>query len=174
MSKEKIQTNHRNLSPARQEQIHETVRECYAYGADGNPGPIPEVRFDLHGRAAGQWRLHNGVEVLRFNPEAFVRDWDSHFPDTVAHEVAHSLVFRTARRRVRPHGPEWQNFMQRMGCQPQVTHNTPLSGRKQRVYRYECACGTHELSARRNFLIRRKGYRYQCRQCARSLKPASG
>lgn len=162
------------LSPAQQERIRAAVREFYSRGTHDNPGTIPEVRFDLSGRAAGQWRLRDGVEVLRFNPEAFVRDWDSHFPDTVAHEVAHSLVFRTAgRRRVRPHGAEWRGFMQRMGCQPQVTHSTPLTGRKQRIYRYECACGSHELSARRNYLIRRKGYRYQCRQCARILKPAA-
>ncbi|MCA1791205.1 MAG: hypothetical protein LC667_15540 [Thioalkalivibrio sp.] len=56
--------------------------------------PAPQIGLDLRGRAAGQWRLRDGVEMLRFNPDAFVQDWQAHFPATVAHESG--LSTRTA------------------------------------------------------------------------------
>lgn len=157
-----------------QEKIRKAVETFYRTAQEGLPRKteirVPEIRFDLKGRAAGQWRMHKGCEILRFNPEAFLRDWDSHFPDTVAHEVAHSLVFRSAGNRVRPHGPEWRHFMQKLGCEPRVTHNTPLSGRRMRTYKYICDCRQHTLSARRHYLIQHRRYRYQCRQCGTTLR----
>nr|WP_156000725.1 SprT-like domain-containing protein [Thioalkalivibrio sp. ALJT] len=132
---------------------------------------VPAIHFNLKGRAAGQWRLQGGQEMLRFNPEAFVLDWERHFPETVAHEVAHALIYRRyGARRVRPHGKEWQQLMQAMGvARPRVTHTTPLTARKMREYLYECSCSRHTLSARRHYLIRERGYRYQCRQCGEWL-----
>lgn len=152
--------------------IREEVARLYDLVADTTTQTLPVICFDLKGRAAGQWRLKNGVETLRFNPEAFSLDWNQHFPETVAHEVAHSLVYRRhGMRRVRPHGPEWQGLMRAMGFQkPRVTHATALTTRKMRQYTYECACGPQALSARRHFLIRKRGYRYQCRQCGEWLK----
>lgn len=137
---------------------------------------LPLVRFDLTGRAAGQWRLRKNTETLRFNPEAFALEWDQHFPETVAHEVAHSLVYRTCgTRRVRPHGPEWKRLMQGMGFpNPRITHSTTLTTRRMRQYHYACACGPQPLSARRHFLINKRGYRYQCRQCGQWLQRCRG
>ncbi|WP_081624466.1 SprT-like domain-containing protein [Thioalkalivibrio sp. AKL7] len=152
--------------------IREEVARLYNQAAGTRASDPPAVHFDLKGRAAGQWRLRKNTETLRFNPEAFSLDWNQHFPETVAHEVAHSLVYRTyGARRVRPHGPEWRGFMQAMGFQkPRVTHATALTTRKMRQYNYECACGPQLLSARRHFLIRKRGYHYQCRQCGEWLK----
>jgi SprT protein len=133
--------------------------------------PAPEVRFDLHGRAAGQWRIRAGVEMLRFNPEAFLRDWHDHFPATVAHEVAHSLVYRKCGiGTVRPHGPEWRALMVQLGFPPQVTHRTPLTGRRTRAYLYQCRCRSHQLGPRRHYLVTRTGYRYACTRCGDTLE----
>ncbi|WP_081619413.1 SprT-like domain-containing protein [Thioalkalivibrio sp. ALJ9] len=167
----KLQEPRNKLTLEEEAQIRQKVREFYIKSHPEQPNTAPEVLFNLRGKAAGQWRLRNGYEQLRFNPEAFCQDWDSHFPDTVAHEVAHSLVYRTSGlRRVRPHGPEWRAWMETFGCQPRVTHNTPLKGRNIRTYTYRCACQTHALSARRHYLIQRRRYRYECRECGQRLQ----
>jgi SprT protein len=133
--------------------------------------PAPEIRLDLRGRAAGQWRVRDGVETLRFNPEAFIRDWHAHFPATVAHEVAHSIVYRRfGLRSVRPHGLEWRAVMAELGFAPLVTHRTPLPGRRSRVYIYKCKCGSHRLGPRRHHLVGQRGYRYACRNCGGRLE----
>jgi SprT protein len=132
--------------------------------------PAPEIRLDLRGRAAGQWRVQNGIEMLRFNPEAFLLDWDAHFPATVAHEVAHSLVYRRyGTGRVRPHGREWRDMMAALGFPPAVTHRTQLTGRRSRVYVYECKCRSHRLGPRQHYLVTRRGYRYNCLACGSRL-----
>ncbi|WP_373024681.1 SprT-like domain-containing protein [Thioalkalivibrio sp.] len=157
------------LSAEKQERILEKVHELYIQS--GSERETPEVCFNLRGRAAGQWRITRGREQLRFNPQAFVLDWDAHFPATVAHEVAHSLVYRDyGTRGARPHGPEWQTRMRDFGCEPRVTHDTPLSGRNMKTHDYACDCRHHALSARRHHLIQRKRYRYQCRECGATLR----
>lgn len=132
--------------------------------------PVPEIRLDLRGRAAGQWRVRDGIELLRFNPEAFLLDWHAHFPATVAHEVAHSLIYRQyGPGRVRPHGPEWKGMMAALGFLPAVTHRTPLTARRSRVYVYKCKCRLHRLGPRRHYLVTRRGYRYNCADCGSRL-----
>ncbi|AHE97321.1 SprT family zinc-dependent metalloprotease [Thioalkalivibrio paradoxus] len=158
---------HHRLTATQEAAIREAAGQFYYRMA---ALPIPAIRFDLRGRSAGQWRLRDGIETLRFNPEAFLRDWDSHFPATIAHEVAHSLVYRRlAPARPRPHGPEWRSIMAQLGFAPEVTHRTPLSGRRSRVYLYQCGCRMHRLGPRRHYLVTRRGYRYSCSQCGTTL-----
>lgn len=167
----KLQAPRIKLTHDQEAKIRQQVRALYLRACPDESPDIPEILFDLKGKAAGQWRLRKGVEQLRFNPEAFVRDWSAHFPDTVAHEVAHSLVYRSfGWRRVRPHGAQWRAWMETFGCQPQVTHNTPLQGRSMKTYAYRCTCQTHALSARRHYLIQRRRYRYECRECGQRLR----
>ena len=135
----------------------------------GVPHPA-SVRLDLRGRAAGQWRLINGEEILRFNAEAFRVDWQAHFPATVAHEVAHSIVYRRfGVKTVRPHGPEWRDVMKTLGFPPDVTHRTPLTGRRSRLYLYRCACQEHRLGPRRHSLLQKGSHRYRCSRCGTPL-----
>lgn len=156
------------LNEDQQRSIREAAAGFYSRMASS---PVPEIRLDLRGRAAGQWRLKQGIEILRFNPEAFIRDWQAHFPATVAHEVAHSLVFRRfGLKSTRPHGPEWQAIMNTLGFPPAVTHQTPLDGRRSRIYFYKCGCRSHELGPRRHYLISRRGYRYTCVYCGDPLE----
>ncbi|WP_081610859.1 SprT-like domain-containing protein [Thioalkalivibrio sp. ALJ7] len=168
-SGQQLQVPPESLTPQQKERIRE---QAYAFYLQcGIHTDLPEILFDLKGKAAGQWRMTCGREQLRFNAQAFVLDWDAHFPNTIAHEVAHSLVYRRqGRRRPRPHGPEWKAQMRSFGCEPRVTHRTPLRGRTMKTYEYVCACQGHSLSARRHSLIQRKRYRYHCRECGRILK----
>ncbi|WP_019589100.1 MULTISPECIES: SprT-like domain-containing protein [unclassified Thioalkalivibrio] len=163
-----------NLDPETRDRICRRTRSFYIEATGHPASSTPAVLFDLRGRAAGQFRVHRGHAAIRFNPEAFVRDWNTHFPETIAHEVAHAAVHVLYRgRRVRPHGAEWQAIMHHLGVAPRVRHATPLTpARRQRTYAYICDCTHHALSPQRHALIQKKGYRYQCRHCGGWLRPA--
>ena len=60
--------------------------------------------------------------------------------------------------------------MQRLGFPPTVTHNTPLTSRRSRIYIYRCLCRTHRLGPRRHSLIGRGSHRYACAACGGALK----
>lgn len=85
--------------------------------------PRYQVRFDLRGQAAGQ--CCGGSRSLRFNEAIAAKYWQQ-MDATIAHEVAHAVVFemhRGRRRRLRPHGPEWTGMMRLFGHEPARCHN---------------------------------------------------
>lgn len=155
------------LSRSQERLLVACVNDLYRKVDGGLPA---HVLFNLTGKSAGQWRYRRGHEILRFNPEAFVLDWDAHYPSTLAHEVAHSVVFRRHGRAVRPHGEEWKTVMLQLGYAPKRTHQTMLTSRKTRVYVYQCSCKTYNVSPQRHALIQKKGYFYACRYCKDQLK----
>jgi SprT protein len=140
------------------------------------PMPRPELRFFEHrldaGRAtpprtpgeAGVLEL-NGA-YLRHHPEAMLHE-------TVAHELAHLVVFHLhPRRRLPPHGDLWQQVMREwFGVEPQRTHRFDadvVRARRQRRWRYACACREHDLTTVRHRRAER-GARYLCRACGSTL-----
>ena len=136
--------------------------------------PSVQVRFDLSGLAAGQfrWNVISRQCVIRYNPWVFAADFDHHLADTVAHEVAHYLVYRMHGSRHRPHGPEWKRVMIALGVTPRATGHYNLTGvpvRRQQRHTYRCACRIHHIS---NTLHNRhqKGRRYACKTCRSPLK----
>ncbi len=126
------------------------------------------IRFDLSGGTAGMFRVGGGVREIRYNPWIFAKYWQENLLGTVPHEVAHFIVHETrGRRRVRPHGPEWQAWMAFFEADPAVTFDLDLSGiprRQQRTHAYQCQCRAHELSTTRHRRAQR-GNRYLCRYC---------
>ena len=153
---------------------HECERAAAVLGV---PLPPPDVKLNLSGAAAGMF-CRQGPDVwLRFNPWLFAKDFDRHLHDTVIHEVAHYAIYRLlgGRRRVRPHGPEWQGLMIALGAQPAATFTADLSDipvRRQRRFHYQCACQIHDVSATRHNRIQRKRAEYRCRNCDSRLVPA--
>jgi SprT protein len=129
------------------------------------------VSFRLRGRAAGQWRLRQGQESLHFNERLFAADPAQHIPDTVAHEVAHSVVYRCHGRGRRPHGPEWRAVMRHLGFEPRVTHETSPEMLAQALdhHLYRCACRSHALGPRQHQQVRRGKRDYRCRLCGTRL-----
>jgi len=134
--------------------------------------PIP-VLFDLAGRAAGMYRVRRREAVIRYNPYIFARHFDHGLQTTVPHEVAHYITDRLyGIARVRPHGREWRAVMQALGAAAQATCRLDLDGlplRRQRRFRYRCACSTHELSACRHNRVDSGRARYYCRTCGGEL-----
>ena len=54
--------------------------------------PLIPIKFDLKGRAAGMYRVHNRDRVIRYNPYIFAKYFDDNITTTVPHEVAHYIV----------------------------------------------------------------------------------
>jgi SprT protein len=135
--------------------------------------PMIPILFDLKGRAAGMYRVHNKDRVIRYNPYLFAKYFDDNITTTVPHEVAHYVVDSIyGAFRVRPHGTEWQQVMLALGVEPTVTGNYDLSGipiRRQQRHSYQCACTQHNISTvRHNKILRGKAH-YYCRSCKSKL-----
>ena len=147
---------------------------CQSYRA---AFPDPEIRFDLRGQAAGQFRWPDrGRPVLRFNIELARRHTDDFLATTVTHEVAH-LITTACHGRTRPHGAEWRAVMSFLGVsEPRRCHNYAVdisAARRQRRWTYSCDCRQHQISTTRHNRIRTGTTRYHCRICGAPLKRAA-
>jgi SprT protein len=132
-----------------------------------------ELRFDLRGRSAVQYRTHPHP-IIRYNAEMAAAQFQAFCQRTPPHEVAHHLVAQLhGSRRVKPHGPEWQWVMESFGLEPSRCHDYDLEQvqvRRQRRFRYRCGCREHELSATRHNRILRGQQHYLCRSCGEALE----
>ncbi len=160
-----------------QQRVRDATHECIARAGHifERDFPTIAVTFDLKGRAAGMYRVHNHSRLIRYNPYIFAKYFDDNLATTVPHEVAHYVVDVLYRAgSVRPHGAEWQRVMRSLGAEPQVTGNYDLSGvpiRRQKRYSYRCGCMTHQVSsARHNRMVHNRA-RYYCRRCKSALAP---
>ncbi len=134
--------------------------------------PIP-VRFNLHGRAAGMYRVAQGGREIRYNPYLFAKYFDDNLANTVPHEVAHYVAdLLYGWRSIKPHGVEWQALMRMLGAEPSVTCCYDMEGipqRRQRRIEYHCGCRSHQLTAIRHNKIQRGQARYLCKECQSPL-----
>lgn len=136
---------------------------------------LPElpVLLNLRGSAAGQYR-GGSHPCIRYNPQIAAQAFEDFIARTVPHEVAHYVVEKLfPRKRIKPHGPEWQGIMQAFGLEPSVCHSYDLSRvqvRRQRRYLYSCDCREHQLSTTRHNRVRYDGTSYLCQQCGSKLK----
>jgi len=129
--------------------------------------PIP-VAFDLKGSAAGMFKMDGRRCLIRYNPWIFAKYFEENLHDTVAHEVAHYIVYEVYGRRARSHGEEWQALMIEFGAAPQATFHLDLSGvpqRRQATHRYQCECRIHDVSTTRHNRVQRGVGRYHCVKC---------
>jgi SprT protein len=163
------------LTAAQRQRVIKATCSCIVRAAalfDRKLAGIP-VRFDLRGRAAGMYRVRGGQRVIRYNPDIFARYFSDNLANTVPHEVAHYVTdVLYGLRRVRPHGPEWRAVMLAFGVEPVATCSYDLDGipvRRQRRFRYRCACMTHSVSTVRHNRIQGGLARYHCRRCRTPL-----
>jgi SprT protein len=154
------------------------ARQCIRSANDalGCRLTLPEIRFDLRGRAAGQFCLRQGTLQLRFNSALFARYFEENLTQTVPHEVAHFLVYalcsKYGKKRVRPHGPEWQSMMRLLGAAPETRHSFSLEGiavRREQRFAWNCGCRTHSI-AKRTHLRMLRGERRVCITCGTLLQ----
>jgi len=130
------------------------------------------VTFDLRGQAAGQARYRDGR--IRLNRELLMRYPDDFIGQTIPHEFAHLVTHRLYGSKVRPHGKEWRQVVERLGGKPERTHRYAVTpSRTYRRFLYQCDCRDreHRLTAIRHHRIQR-GRIYCCRQCGAPLRGA--
>lgn len=139
--------------------------------------PRPGLRLFDHrldaGRAMPPSRAHP-AGMIELNAVYLQHAREAMLEETIAHELAHLLVFHLSpRHRQPPHGELWRDIMQHwFGVKPERTHRFPTAGvrsRRQRRWPYRCACSTHELSTVRHRRIQR-GSVYLCRRCHQPLQ----
>ncbi|WP_457676094.1 SprT family zinc-dependent metalloprotease [Thiolapillus sp.] len=158
--------------------LEQALRDATAYwlaAAEKQLGrhfPLPEIRFDLRGQAAGQYRGHP-LPCIRYNLELAGRQPEAFLRRTPGHEVAHYVIHQMhPRQRLRPHGPEWRQLMESLGLEPSRCHEFDTGGvttRRQRRFSYRCACRKHELSATRHNRVIRGQAEYRCTHCGERL-----
>ena len=139
--------------------------------------PSPQLKFDLRGAAAGQFRGSKDQTVLRFNSQLFSLYFDDNLEHTVPHEVAHYVVFQLfirgrLRSRVRPHGNEWKAVMYLFGVPAEVRHQYDVSQipvRRERRVLYQCGCQEHRIAMRTHRKIL-QGQQRACTRCNQKLR----
>lgn len=107
----------------------------------GMPELARKVRVSWNPRmrttAGRAWWPHRSIEM---NPK--IRDIaDKEIWRTLKHEFAHLVAYeRCGRRRIDPHGPEWQAACAELGIPGESTyHSLPLKGRRiKRTHFYSC------------------------------------
>ncbi|MEJ2308921.1 MAG: SprT-like domain-containing protein [Gammaproteobacteria bacterium] len=164
---------HADIDERQKELVIAKARDCVqkANGILGCSLETPEIRFDLRGRAAGQFCVRENSLQLRFNSALFARYFDDNLEQTVPHEVAHFLVYalcmRNGNRRVRPHGKEWQEMMRLLGAPAVTRHDFDLTGvpvRREQRFAWRCRCRTHSI-AKRTHLRMLRGEQRVCVHC---------
>ncbi len=136
---------------------------------------LPHLAFYRGRSDAGRALLLE--ERIEINEDLLERYPDAMLEETIAHELAHLLVYRLFGRRASAHGQEWQAIMRQwFQVEPQRTHNFDLNGlgvRRQQRFAYYCGCRPHELSAVRHRRALR-GVDYRCVACQGRLQRGLG
>jgi SprT protein len=153
------------------EQTHRLLRQAAKHY--GISLPLPEVRFDLRGKAAGQIRFLSRCHALiRYNPTLLQDNGDAFIARTVPHEVAHLVARKVYGEQIKPHGIEWREIMAYFGADSSRCHSFTVREnkiRRMRYFPYRCDCQDHRLSAIRHHR-HQAGTTYLCRRCGSSLR----
>src|SRR5574343_319604 len=138
---------------------------------------FPEIRFDLKGKAAGQYihKFYNEVHehIIRFNPEIYVNNKEK-FEQTVAHEVAHLFAFAYNDT---GHGKIWKQIMKYVfNREHNRCHSYDMSNvsntKKREVVIYKCKCSTHEIGVvKHRNLLKQPHRKLICVKCNEIVVP---
>lgn len=132
------------------------------------------VRFDLRGKSSGMFVVKQEQVCIRYNEMIFSAYYDDSLVNTVAHEVAHYVVFYIhGLKRVKPHGNEWKRIMSLFDVEAEVTSDYDISFiplNQQRRFEYSCECMSHQLTTTRHNKVQKRKAVYSCRKCRQPLQ----
>jgi len=135
-----------------------------------------DVHFDLSGKSSGMFVVRQGKAYIRYNEIIFSSYFEDSVINTVAHEVAHYVVYSIHKwKSVKPHGAEWKSIMSLFEVSPEVTSKYEISSlplKRQRHHDYKCQCMKHQLTTTRHNKIQNKKTTYHCKKCMQPLKYA--
>jgi SprT protein len=135
--------------------------------------PLPEVRFDLRGKAAGMVLFRaNCHAIIRYNRILLNENGNTFIERTVPHEVAHLVAREVHGPCIKPHGEQWRAIMAFFGADSSRCHSFPVkeqNRRRMRYFHYRCGCQDHRLSAIRHHR-HLAGVTYLCRRCGSALR----
>ena len=134
-------------------------------------GKTPQVRFDIRGNTAGQFK--RSENAIRYNFGIIEQNYEKFLARTVAHETAHAIQYKISYS-AKPHGSEWKRVMQFFGVPSTRCHNYDLSVVKSTVQKFPHACACKDNNIR---MVGKKvhmkilvGSRYTCSKCHTALK----
>lgn len=147
-----------------------TIRTHYDFNID-----MPEVRYDLKGKAAGQAAVSG--KYIRLHPIFLSHYEDEYINDTVVHEYAHivqTMLFPEttykAVGRMEAHGTKWKEIMRVLGVEPTRCHSysmSVLNDHTGKYRKYMCTCCNKDflLSPRRHNKVMKKITSYSHAAC---------
>lgn len=172
-----------HVSQDKKNKVDTAIQDCVfmAEKLFGKGITVPEVRYDLVGRSAGQAvydRFGKSPHVVRINPVLLNENESYLVNQTVPHEMAHVVVhqFYLARGiKVKGHGNEWKRVMRHFGLEASRCHSLDtttiraIRGGTEFHFNCDCVGKVYKLSTNkyRKYVA---GVRYQCPQCKVQLK----
>ena len=167
-----------HVSQDMKNQVETAVLDCFMMAEKffGKGFTIPEIKYDLVGRAAGLAiydRYGKVKHTIRINPVLLNENPQYIILQTVPHEMAHVVVstfYEDRGIQVRGHGREWQRTMRLFGLEPHRCHNLDVSSvnviKGQPSYRFKCRCEGKVFNFSKNKYTRwANGVGYQCNVC---------
>ncbi len=127
------------------------------------------VKFFSNSHTAGR---AIGTSTITINTD-LAEKYPDQLRDTVLHEMAHCLTTLNESRRVKPHGPEWQDMACLIGADPTACHDMEqpdLKRVRHNKHHYRCACGDHYLKTGRHNKIIMYDVVFTCRKCGNPLE----
>jgi SprT protein len=172
-----------HVSQETKNQVETAVLDCIlmAEKVFGKGIPVPEIKYDLVGRAAGQAiydRYGKVKHTIRINPILLNENPQYIILQTVPHEMAHVVVstfYEDRGIQVKGHGYEWQRTMRLFGLEPHRCHNLDISSvravKRQSEYHFKCRCEGKVFKLSKNKYTRwSNGVGYQCPVCKSPIR----
>lgn len=137
------------------------------------------LKFDLIGVSTiGQCKKINKDSYLIRLHEPLLEYYRTiYIDDVLTHEVAHAVQMKLYNHKVKPHGIEWIDIMEKLEnriYQPKMRPKYKkireiTKSKKYKLYAYTCKCKkTHYLTSIRHNRVK-KGTIYLCKYCKNSL-----